>query len=308
MRVLYGKDLTWCDVTVLARKHYTTATHLLIPAGDGERAALFGDNVNGTLKEIRVEYADGSSIHTIQGDVVMPLREPLESAAERRQRDRPLILQQDVDAAVRLAIIHKQVRLFIGSMMEEYPEQLLAVKYVRPEATVLELGGNFGRNSCTIASLLDDDRRLVSVESFSETANQLRLNRNNNDFHFHVEAAALSRVPLAQQGWVTIPYDGVVPAGYTAVNTIPFEALEAKYELTFDTIVADCEGALAQILRDEPTLFKNITTLVVENDYIVAGDKEFVDMKLEEYGLKLVHSEAGGWGAYQSCFYQVYQR
>lgn len=305
MRVFYGKDPIWKDVTVLARQTYVVGTNLIIPAGDDHRGTLFGDNVVGVLKEIRVVMAD--STHTISGNVVIPLTEPLETVAEKRRR----VLTADVkrqSPAVHLAAIHSCIELLIGSMAEEYPEQLLAVQYVRPDATVLELGGNVGRNSCAIATLLTDDRRLVSVESFHETAKQLRQNRDHNELSFHVEAAALSRVPLAQHGWITVPYDTIVPSGYTPVNTIPFAALEAKYELTFDTIVADCEGALAQILRDEPTMLKNITMLIVENDYTAVADKEFVDKMLAEYGLTVVESQAGGWGAFQSCFYQVYQR
>lgn len=304
MRILYGSSPYWKDVTILARQHYTKYGKLVIPSDDYQRALVFGDVVPYVQKEVRIVTASDSKTYT--GEII--LAEPLLTIAEQRAYFWSYIGSKISEPVAKLAHIHSQVSLLVGSMAEEYPEQLLAVRYVDKDATVLELGGNVGRNSCTIASLLRDDRKLVSVESFAATANILCQNRDHNEFHFSVEAAALSRVPLAQSGWITIPYQGVVPDGYTPVNTISFDDLEAKYHLTFDTIVADCEGALGQILRDDPMILRNIKTFIVENDYQVQGDKEYVDTLLAENGLKLVYSEAGGWGHYSGQFYQVFQR
>ena len=47
---------------------------------------------------------------------------------------------------------------------------------------------------------------------------------------------------LIQKGWDTIESD-VLLDGYTNVNTITLDQLYSKYNIMFDTLVLDCEGA-----------------------------------------------------------------
>ena len=189
----------------------------------------------------------------------------------------------------KLQKIHSQLKLIHGSLLDEYPEQLMTATYLPSDAKVLELGGNVGRNSCVIASILEDSRNLVTVESSPIWADEIRINRNYNNLHFRVETGAISKVPLIQKGWITIPSEVNLP-GYTRVRTITFSELEKKYQISFDTLVADCEGALYYILKDDPNLLKNIKLVIVENDYQDEEQKKFVSDLYKQNGLKLIYS------------------
>ena len=46
------------------------------------------------------------------------------------------------DNMIDLNTIHSKIILIHGSLMEEYPEQLLSVKYIKPTDKVLEIGGS----------------------------------------------------------------------------------------------------------------------------------------------------------------------
>ena len=214
-----------------------------------------------------------------------------------------------MDPVDRLNAIHATLNMEHGSLDDEYPEQLMLVRYVRPDATVLELGGNVGRSSCVIASILDDSSRLVVFESDPATAAQLKDNRDANGFAFHIEAAALSREPLIQCGWDTVPWHGGVdvPEGWTPVTTREWRQTLDTYEsLRFNTLVADCEGALFYILRDHPGFLDGFETVVLENDFHQLEHKIYVDIMMARHGLRVAHSEAGGWGPCHDRFYEVW--
>lgn len=66
---------------------------------------------------------------------------------------------------------------------------------IRPDDVVLEIGGNVGRNSCVIASILKDSSNLVVIESSQEIATQLNENRELNGLNFSIVSKALSKVP-----------------------------------------------------------------------------------------------------------------
>jgi hypothetical protein len=93
-----------------------------------------------------------------------------------------------------------------------------------------------------IASVLNDSSNLVTLECDLISYDQLKSNRNLNNFNFHIQNSALSARKLIQNGWTTIPSDELLP-GYSQVNTITLSELKNKYQIEFDTLVLDCEGA-----------------------------------------------------------------
>ena len=86
------------------------------------------------------------------------------------------------------------------------------------------------------------------------------------NFNFKCENSALSKRKLIQRGWETIPSDIIID-GFKEVKIIDFYKLQEKYNIEFDTLVLDCEGAFYYILIDEPTILNNIKCIIVENDY-----------------------------------------
>ena len=104
----------------------------------------------------------------------------------------------------KLSNIHSTLKIKYGHFGEELPEQKMAVRYLTGKETVLEIGGNIGRNSLIIASLLDDPTHLVTLESNKQIVQQLIENKNLNHLPFHIENSALSNKPLIQKGWDTV--------------------------------------------------------------------------------------------------------
>ena len=194
-----------------------------------------------------------------------------------------------------------------GIFRDEIPEQVMSLKFLTGNEKVLELGGNIGRNSLIIGSILKDSRNLVTLECNINIARQLCENRDINKLNFHVEPSAMSKRPLIQTSWDTIVSD-VVLDGYTKVNTITFDELVKKYNIDFDTLAADCEGALYYILMDMPEMLDNINFIMMENDYHNLEHKEFIDSVLMNAGFKCVYKEAGGWGPCRDFFYEAWRK
>ena len=51
-------------------------------------------------------------------------------------------------------------------------------------------------------------------------------------------------------------------------KTEPWSETEDKYNVDFDTLVADCEGALCYILKEEPEFLESFKLIIIENDLI----------------------------------------
>ena len=107
----------------------------------------------------------------------------------------------------RLLDIHKKLKIKGGSLMEELPEQLMAIKYLTGNEKVLEIGGNIGRNSLVIGTILNNDENLVVLESNKYIVPNLNHNKNINNMNFHVEGSALSKRKLPS---IRIPLIGAV--------------------------------------------------------------------------------------------------
>jgi len=206
----------------------------------------------------------------------------------------------------RLQAIHAKLRLLHGNLLDELPEQILVATYLSPEAKVLELGSNLGNNSCVIASILNDSRNLVTLETRSEAVKHLIENRNYNGLLFHVEGVALSDVPLIQKGWITIPSE-IDLEGYTRVNTISFNQLQTKYGIQFDTLVIDAEGALYQILIDNPNILQGIKLIIIENDFRCGEHYLYVADLFRKNGFELIHNE-GPCYYWDNAFNQVWKK
>jgi FkbM family methyltransferase len=144
------------------------------------------------------------------------------------------------------------------------------------------------------------------LESDSDIANLLNENKNINSLHFHVENSALSKRKLIQKDWDTIASD-VLLDGYKSVNTITLDELRSKYNIQFDTLVLDCEGAFYHILIDMPEILDGIQTIIMENDYHDIRHKEYVDDILRKNHFYLEYVRGGGWGPCCNHFFEVWK-
>ncbi len=208
----------------------------------------------------------------------------------------------------RIQNIHNKLKINYGSMEEELPEQKMVVRYLSGNENVLEIGGNIGRNSLVIGHILSNyNNNFVVLECDDTISNQLIENRDLNNMRFHVENSALSKRKLIQKGWETIVSD-VVLDGYKPVNTITHDELISKYNIIFDTLVLDCEGAFYYILMDMPEILNNIKLIIMENDYNDINHKNYIDNVLRKNDFYVDYSEPGGWGPCFFNFFEVWKK
>lgn len=292
MNIYYGTSRKNVIVTEFCHTQLKKNGVMTIPSGDRNRAQYFTDPAENFSKSIFIESKDGVSEYdehyTIQIDCLTGQ------------------ITAEPDEFIKLLKIHSTLQLKYGSLQEEFSEQKMAVKYLKGTEKVLEIGGNIGRNSCVIGRVLNHSD-FVSMECDPNSVQQLKENRDLNGLHFHVENAALSKRKLIQRGWDTMPSDTVLE-GYTSVHTITFEELKQKYNIQFDTLVLDCEGAFYYILLDMPEILDNIQLIVMENDYHDFNHKLVLNAILREKGFEVDYTEAGGWGPCASHFFEVWKR
>ena len=211
-------------------------------------------------------------------------------------------------AVMDLAPLHAKLKIQGGHFNDELIEQSMSLKYITASDKVLELGGNIGRNSMIIASILEDPRNLVVLESDPNSANILKSNAQLNNLPFHVVSAALSAQPLIQQGWVSKP--GTSEPGWYPVATMPWETLKSLFPLDFTVLVADCEGALHPILHSYPQVLDGIRLVLLENDFQTKEEAIWVHDLLRAQGFREVYSTTCpiAWGHCKDFFWQAWSR
>jgi len=288
MLIFYGISENRIDITEKCLE-LSINNIISIPDYDLQRSAIFGDPLYEIEKKIfviinLVEYEFDINC-SIKIDVVN------------------LTVTSQKNALGKLKELQNRLRINHGDFNNEVPEQKMAITYLNGNEKVLEIGGNIGRNSLIIASIVKD---LVTLESDSHISSQLEENRNINGMTFHIENSALSKRKLIQKGWDTKPSDILEP-GYNWVNTITLEELNAKYNIVFDTLVLDCEGAFYYILMDMPEILNNIKLIIMENDYTDISHKNFVDSVLIKNGFQVDYQEKGGWGCCYDNFFEVWK-
>jgi FkbM family methyltransferase len=297
MKIYYGLKDKWIDVTQICYDKLLNNNKIIIPSGDINRANYFGDPLYGVLKNIFIinenneitEYNDTLDIYIdISNNKVIHIK--------------------NNNINEKMNEIHSKLRIKYGSFSEELPEQKMAVRYLTGNEKVLEIGGNIGRNSLIIGHILKDkNNNFVTLECDEGISNQLKENRDLNNMNFHIENSALSKRKLIQRGWDTFVSDEVLP-GYKSVNTITLEQLRNKYNIDFDTLVLDCEGAFFYILLDMPEILDNINLIIMENDYHDINDKNYIDDVLKQHNFYVDYSESGGWGPCYNNFFEVWKR
>jgi FkbM family methyltransferase len=271
-------------------------------------------NLGTTIMEEKIRYikrglATGSKIlMDTELDQIMANSRKINENSENNELN-------ENSALNKLKSIHSQLRLTHGTFNEEFPEQLMVTRYLTGNEKVLELGGNIGRNSLIISWILSQNNNtsLVVVESDTAISKMLEENRALNDASFQIENAALSKRKLVQRGWNTIISDVAID-GYKPVNTITLQELNMKYNIPFDTLIIDCEGAFYYILKDMPEILNNIKLIITENDYKDIEHKNYIDNILKLNGFYVEYSEKGSQEAFDlkfPCylnFYEVWKR
>jgi FkbM family methyltransferase len=295
MRIYYGITNHLLDITNICKEKFTNNNIISLPNGDYARSHYFTDPLYGVHKKIFIENNDSLTEYDECTQIKINIL------------DNTITTVTDSDINDRIQNIHSNLKINYGSFNDELPEQKMAVIYLTGNEKVLEIGGNIGRNSLIIASILKNNKNLVTLESDINIGKQLIENRDLNGFDFHIECSALSKRKLIQNHWNTIPSD-TLKEGWNWINTVTLESLKKKYNIEFDTLVLDCEGSFYYILMDMPEILNNINLIIMENDYFDISHKNYIDKILTKNNFHVDYIESGGWGPCCNNFFEVWKR
>ena len=170
-----------------------------------------------------------------------------------------------------------QNRLSLGTYEKE---EIVGVRNAISESdVVLDLGSSLGVTSCVIASLISDSSNLVAVEANPTLIENIKHNRDINNFLFDIKNAPVSY----NNRIVNFNYNGLSLSGsiirkkhlegndtawgkYTSVNmeTVTPLDLERQYNKKFTFLSCDIEGEEYDLLYYMFDYFKNFNAMVVE--------------------------------------------
>jgi len=295
MKIYYGVTDNSIDVTDICLSKLTNNNIINIPMNDHIREKFFTDPLYGIVKNIIIKHNDDVFEYDNHTQIKI------------NTIDNTITTINENDINEKLKNIQSKLHIKYGSFNEELPEQKMVVRYLTGNEKVLEIGGNVGRNTLVIGSILQNSNNLVTLECDMNIAKQLEENRDANSVHFKIENSALSIRKLIQKGWETIESDVLFPE-FNWVNTITFSELKEKYNTEFDTLVLDCEGAFYYILMDMPELLNNINLIIMENDYWDIEKKNYIDDILKKNNFYVDYVESGGWGPCYDNFFEVWKK
>jgi FkbM family methyltransferase len=173
----------------------------------------------------------------------------------------------------------------INNEITECVEQQQAKKYIKKEAKVLELGARYGTVSCIISKLLENEKNLVAVEPDSRVWESLEYNMKENNCNFNLVKGFISKKKLSLEflpcKYSTYSVETNDISGSTPSYTL--QEIQEKYNLVFDTLVADCEGFLGKFLEENPELFTQLNMILFEKDRPDFCDYEKIQEKLLEF-------------------------
>jgi FkbM family methyltransferase len=171
----------------------------------------------------------------------------------------------------------------------EGAEQELANTYITAEDCVLELGARYGSVSCIINSKLRCKKNHVAVEPDERVWKALELNRSTNNCDFHILKGFVSNKKLSltkvDDGYATTSFENKD----TTIPSYSLKEIQDTYDLSFNVLVADCEGFLESFLDENPDFPDTLRLIIFEADYpekcnytkirsILEYDKEFTEL------------------------------
>jgi FkbM family methyltransferase len=172
----------------------------------------------------------------------------------------------------------------INHKMIESQEQRQAEQYIKSDSIVLELGARYGTVSCIINKKLSIKTNQVSVEPDILVHKSLEENMKNNNCDFHILKGIISKknMELTGAGYGTTS----ISCETKKLDIYTLEEVEEKYNLKFNTLVADCEGFLEQFFDENPKLYDQLDLCIFEQDYSIKCNYKKIIDNLTLYNFK----------------------
>lgn len=176
----------------------------------------------------------------------------------------------------------------------EVVEQFLVSQYIEPNDHVLELGARYGMVSVGINKLLADPTKQVVVEPDDRVIGALHENRDYHDCKFGIWYGFVSETPLSLTRTDHVCQGDPYLKGYGSTfvkedSSIPISdiyCLEKRFNVSFNTLVADCEGYLEEFFLQNTNLFKRLDKVIFEEDYPDKCDYQWIKNQLVSHGFQ----------------------
>ena len=175
----------------------------------------------------------------------------------------------------------------------ERAEQILVDKYLEDDSIVLELGARYGTVSCIINKKISNPAHQVSVEPDVRVQSSLYENMIENECNFHIVNGFISKHSMTLTEIDS--YDGYgTTSEKSNSSSIPFytlDEIETKYNLKFNTLVADCEGFLEQFFDENPGFYSQLSLIIFEKDYPEKCNYNLITNNLKLHNFKQLESD-----------------
>lgn len=197
----------------------------------------------------------------------------------------------------------------------EHSTRYLIKKYVKSDMYVLELGARYGTVSVYLDKLLyKPSEQLVCVEADDTVIPSLMKSRDLNEASFNIYNGTISKKELYMVyngcGWENKTYENP-PENLQKrkVNTITLDDIQQKYNISFDCLIADCEGFLLDFILENTTFLDQLKIVIYEEDCCSSHpiNNSFIDYDritsiLTEKGFTLVETHTDSIGLHNRCW------
>lgn len=166
----------------------------------------------------------------------------------------------------------------------EKQEQEDANSFIKPDDKVLELGARYGGVSITINKILKNKKDHVAVEPDPIVWDSLEKNRDRHHCEFQICKGAISNKPLKINDG---GYNGFgnYTTGDDDGNVSLFKI--SDFNIDFNVLVVDCEGALENFYNENKDFFKNLRLILYERDGKDCN-YEYLEDEFHKLGFKVI--------------------
>ena len=170
----------------------------------------------------------------------------------------------------------------------ESVEQHQATMYIPTDAVVLELGARYGTVTCAISAKLKNKDALVSVEPDARVWQSLESNVEKNNCRAHIVKGFISSKSMILTRLETSHATTSIISETSTIASYTLDEIQTKYGLTFNTLIADCEGFLEQFFEENPTFMDQLTLMIFEKDYPHKCNYNKIEADLKQKGFKCI--------------------
>ena len=177
----------------------------------------------------------------------------------------------------------------------EQPERRAALRYIRPEWPVVELGGCFGVVACVTNKLLRNPEAHVVLEANPLVIPLLTSNRDTNHCSFKIvnRALAYDADTITFRPWLDFWGNSLYHDGGQPPVTVPATQLcKILREEGFEkfALICDIEGQEYELVMQEPDALGNAELIILEVHPHVIGEERVQALmsKLAQRGFKTI--------------------